>query len=292
MRYYQYLSKENNENIVYDDEVEKLQRKGSLNSLSFNGELSDEENAFIILGDEDAKADKNTSGLRKKIVFSVICIIISLLLNIGKFTIPNTPALVQMEFSAFPELAATLVVNPLAGCLVVLIKNLLYYFVSPNAVASILNKIILDILFVLIAGYGSKLLMKTKGNKRWLKNREDNKFPYREYSFVSVFASGVISTGITTVASVFTLKYVLLPVLYRYFSDKGFTPENIFKSYQIAYEGLPKAASFIKSIFPIMDSLKTGVIVYNIPLTLLKYFICTVLAILTYFLANSIINKE
>ena len=293
MRYYQYLSKgKKDKKIIYEDEIERKKRKGSLTALRFDGELSDEENAFIMSVDEETKADKNTTGLNKKIVFSFICIIVSLLLNIGKFTLPNTPNLVQMEFSAFPELAATLVFNPLVGCLVVLIKNLLYYLISPNAIASILNKVIIDIVFVLIAGYGAKLFMKTKRNKNWLKNREDNKLPYREYRFISVFASGVISTVITTAVSVFTLNYVLLPVLYRYFSSKGYTPENVFKSYQIAYEGLTKAVPFIKSIIPVMDSLKTGVIVYNIPLTLLKYFLCTVLAILTYFIANSIINKE
>ena len=291
-RYYQYLEKHDGKNIIYDDEAEKLKRKGSLSSLSFDGELSDEENAFISSVEEDAKADKNTSGLRKKIVFSVICVALSLLLNLGKFTIPNTPSLIQMEFSAFAELAAGLVVHPLIGCAIVLIKNLLYYFIKPTTFPSIPSKIILDILFVLITCYGAKLLMKTKRNRSRLNKREEKNLPFMAYSINSVFISGIIGSVISAVGSAFTLKYTTLPLLYRYFGAYGYTPENVFKSYQIAYNGLSEALPFIKTIIPAMDSMRAGVILYNIPLTFIKYLICTLFAIATYYFINSIINKE
>ena len=43
-RYYHYLEKHDDKNKIFDDEKEKLERKGSLNSLNFEGELTDEEN--------------------------------------------------------------------------------------------------------------------------------------------------------------------------------------------------------------------------------------------------------
>jgi hypothetical protein len=291
-RYYEYLEKHDDKNKIYDDEVEKLKRKGSLNSLTFEGELSDDENAFIISGDEDSKADKNTSLLMRKIVFTIICIALAVLLNIAKFTIPNTPSLVQTEFSAFAELAAALVVHPLIGIAVLLIKNLIYYFIYPTAFPSILSKIIIDIIFIIITCYVAKLFMKTKGNKNWLKNREENELPYMAYNFKTVFASGFIASIAAAIGSAFTLKYVILPLMYRYFGSYGYTPQNIFKSYQIAYDALVKALPFIKSVIPEMDSMVTGVIVYNIPLTFVKYFLCLIFAIFTYYLVNNMINKE
>ena len=290
-RYYQYLQK-NGKNEKYEDELQDITTKGSLSSLSFEGELSDEENAFIKSGDEDAKADKNTSGLKKKIVFSVICVALSLLLNVGKFTIPNTPSLVQMEFSAFAELAAGLVVHPLIGCLIVLIKNLLYYFIMPTSFPSIPSKIILDILFVLITCYAAKLFMKTKSNRLKLKKREERNLSFREYCFNAVFASGIIASSVSAVGSALTLKYITLPLLYRFFGAYGYTYENIFKSYQIAYYGLVKALPFIKTFIPAMDSLRAGAVLYNIPLTFAKYLICTLLAIAAYYFINDNINKD
>ncbi len=263
-----------------------------MNALTFEGELTDDENAFIISGDEDTKAYKNTSLLIRKLVFSVICIAIAVFLNVAKFTIPNTPSLVQTEFSAYAELAAALVVHPLIGCAVVLIKNLIYYFIYPTAFPSILGKIIIDILFILITCYAAKLFMKTKGNKAWLKDREDKELPYLPYNFKTVFASGFFASIAAAVGSAFTLKYVILPLMYHYFGSYGYTPQNIFKSYQIAYDALAKALPFIKSVIPEMDSMVTGVILYNIPLTFVKCFLCLIFAIFTYYLVNNMINKE
>ena len=290
-RYYQYLQK-SGKNEKYEDELQDITTKGSLSSLSFDGELSDDENAFIMSGEEDAKAEKNTSGLKRKIVFSVICVAVSLLLNIAKFTIPNTPSLVQMEFSAFAELAAGLVVNPLVGCLIVIIKNILYYFVRPTSFPSIPSKVILDILFILITCYAAKLFMKTKANKRRLKIREEQNLPFREYSFNSVFSAGIIASAVSAFGSALTLKYLTLPLLYRYFGAYGYTQENIFGSYQKAYNGLVEILPFIKTIIPAMDSMKTGAVLYNIPLTFAKYLICTLLAIAAYYFINEKINKE
>jgi riboflavin transporter FmnP len=292
MRYYQYLEKRDRKNIIYEDEVEKLKRKGDLSSLLFEGELNDDENAYIISGDEDAKADKNTSMLMKKIVFSVLCIAVSLLLNLAKFTIPNTPALIQTEFSAFPELAAALVVHPLVGCGIVLVKNLIYYFILPNTFPSILSKIILDFVFILSSCYIAKLFMKTKRNRVWLKNREEQSLPYRAYRLEPVIVSEIIASVLTAAASAFTLQYIILPLMYRFFGSYGYNYENVFKSYQLAYDALTKAMPFIKSVIPAMDSMRCGVILYNIPLTFVKYLICSLLAVITYYFINIIINKE
>ncbi len=131
-RYYQYLEKRDEKNIIYDDEIEKLESKGSLNSLTFEGELTDEENAFIISGEEDKKADKGFSVKIKKLFLSIICLFLAFGLNFVQINFPNTPSIVKIDFSALPELLAALAVNPLVGIGIVIIKNAVYYAFNPN----------------------------------------------------------------------------------------------------------------------------------------------------------------
>ena len=291
-RYYQYLEKHDDKNIIYDDEVEKLKRKGSLSHLSFEGELSDEENAFLISDSEDKKKDRNTSLLKIKIIISAFCVLVALLLNFAKFTISNTPSLIQMEFSAIPELIAGLTVHPLIGCAIVLIKNLLYYFINTNSFPSIPNKIILDILFILITCYLGRLFMKTKRNKRNQEEREAQMLPYRSYSFNSVFLSGLMGSLAAGAASVLTFIYITLPLFNRFFGQYGYTTGNIFKSYQMAFGRLQEIFPFICGILPSLNNITQGALIYNFPLTVIKYLICTIVAYIAYNALNNSINNE
>ena len=295
-RYYEYLDK--GKRVHFDDEEEWNRRKGDDSALAFEGELSDEENNYLISGEEDEKASKYVSKSKRKLLLALICLFLSFVLNFLQIFITNTPSIVKIDFSAFPELLAALAVNPIVAVIIILIKNFFYYLINQSAIASIPSKIILDSFYVCVTWLIAFILMKTKHYKKHILKREEQNLPQRPFSPSAITISGVISSAATASLSVVTLVKVTLPLLYRFFGEEGtignfgYTPENIFKTYQIAYKGLVKALPFVEKLVPAMNDLNTGIILYNIPLNIFKYFACAILALIAYLLTNNFINRE
>src|SRR5690625_1857984 len=74
----------------------------------------------------------HSSKLLKIIVLSLLGTI-SLLLFFLNFPLPFLPPYLKIDFSDVPALMAGLIFSPLAGVIVVAIKNILYFAVSGSA---------------------------------------------------------------------------------------------------------------------------------------------------------------
>ena len=77
-----------------------------------------------------------------------------------------------------------------------------------------------------------------------------------------------------------------------FFGKYGYTPEYIIKMYQKAHKALIAVIPAVQKLVPSIDSINAGIMLYNIPLNLFKYFVCALLAVITYLIINNKINKE
>lgn len=78
------------------------------------------------------KANKQSSKLLKMVILALLGTI-SLVLFFLNFPLPFLPPYLKVDFSDVPALMASLILSPLAGVVVVLVKNLLYLAVSGSA---------------------------------------------------------------------------------------------------------------------------------------------------------------
>ncbi|SHH78207.1 ECF transporter S component [Virgibacillus sp. Bac330] len=106
--------------------------------------------------------NKQSSKLMKVIVLALLGTI-SLLLFFLNFPLPLLPAFLKIDFSDVPALMASFIFSPVAGVLVVAIKNLLYLAVSgASDPIGVLANFIAGIMFVVPV---SMLYHKFKGVK-------------------------------------------------------------------------------------------------------------------------------
>lgn len=106
--------------------------------------------------------NKQSSKLMKVIVIALLGTI-SLLLFFLNFPLPLLPAFLKIDFSDVPALMASFIFSPVAGVLVVAIKNLLYLAVSgASDPIGVLANFIAGIMFVVPV---SMLYHKFKGVK-------------------------------------------------------------------------------------------------------------------------------
>ena len=270
---------------------DELELKANNSFISIDKELKDEENPYLIAQEDSLKAYKRAVIMRKCLI-TLLCIFLSLGLNIFSFHFPFTPSVINIDFSAFPELLITLAVNPLAGVLVILVKNGLYYLLVPGSLASLPNKIILDTVFVLTAFLFFKLINKSKVFEKRNIKRENKELPDRDYSFLSVLLGGTAGSIFASLVSVITVKKLLFPMLYEYFGNQGYNPESVLENYESAYIGMTKTFPMLRIIAPSLETLDEGIWIYNVPLTFFKYFVCALFTAFIFSFIYDFVRKR
>lgn len=283
-RYNEYLQRE-----IYRKEP-KAETKGTLPLQDLETPLEDKDNLYLAALEKEAKAKKKADIIRKTLFF-ISCVLFSLLLSILSFRIPLTPSRVIIEFSVFGELLAALCLNPIAGVAVIILKSLIHLLFTLN-VPNVTNKMILDLIFVLLTYFIFCRTMNSKFVIDKMKYRSQNDLPIKDYSANCILFAGAVSSLITGLASVLTTQHVLLPLLYRFYPDKGATYSTVLIDYQNAFDGLTRYVPDIKKVITSMDNLKTGLLLYNFPLNVFKFFVCTVAAAFVYPILNRYANRD
>lgn len=286
-KYREKLEKKSPENKTNSEETET---KGTLPSQDFETSLEDKDNLYIASESAAEKAENKAILIRKILVFTS-CFIVSLLLSVFSFRVPLTPSHVTIEFSAFGELLAALCIHPIAGIAVVFIKNGIHLLLTSN-VPNIANKTILDLIFVLVTYFIFDRTLNSKYIIGKLEYRNLNDLPFKDYSAQCIIFAGLAGSILTAFISILTTLYILLPLLVHFFGDKGATYTAILEDYQNAFNGIIKYLPFLKRLVPSLNSLKTGLFIYNLPLNIFKFFICTIACSFVYPFLNSFTNKE
>ena len=264
--------------------------KGKVN-ISLENPVTEDKNAYLNAQKEEVKINRKSVIIRN-IVFTVIGLGLSLLLNIFSFRLPYVPSVVRIDFSAFTELWVGLAVHPIAGIIVVLLKNVLYYLIRPGGLASIPGKIILDSLLIVLTWFFTKWLINSEFMFERAQRRELMNLPPKDDSALVIFLGGFLGGIVTSFASLLTMKYIQLPLLFKYFDYQGYNAQNVLQSYRTALEMLQGRFPSVVKIVPEINSIMQGALVYNVPICIVKYTVCAILVAVLYNITYQFIHKN
>ena len=152
--------------------------------------------------------------------------------------------------------------------------------------------IILNTIFILVTWLLYNKVMKNR--RFYIANDQREYFdaPKKDYTAYSVLVSGALGSVFTSLISLGTFNIVLMPCVYMWLGNKEKAYEMILGSYQDAYNSLCAKLPFMRDFAASMDSLSVGLFVYNLPITLVKYFLCAAIAAMLTPLAKAFINKK
>lgn len=176
------------------------------------------------------------------LVFTAVFSAISVVLMYLEISIPIVPSFIKFDFSDLPALVCSFAFGPLYGVLVCLLKNLLHLFASQTAGVGELAKFIMGAIFAFTAGTIYKY-HKTRGGA--------------VISSVSAaFAMGILSVPFNN--------FLIYPLYYKL----GLAKEAILGMY--------------KAILPSVDSIFAALCVFNLPFTICKGLIVSLIAFFIY----------
>ncbi|WP_047979688.1 ECF transporter S component [Ornithinibacillus contaminans] len=97
------------------------------------------------------RTNKQSSNLTRLIILALLGAI-SLLLFFINFPLPLLPSYLKIDFSDVPAIMASLIFSPLAGLIVVAIKNVLYLAIGGGEIVGVTANFLAGALFVLPVG--------------------------------------------------------------------------------------------------------------------------------------------
>lgn len=283
----QVLNADNPEN----DKAKSAASRSSLASIAFDKELKDSENPYI-LAEKETKRKNRISYLIINVFVFFLCLTLSVFLNLFSRRIPLTPSFISVDVSAFPELFTALAVNPVCGIAIALFKSIIIYFLKPLSMPNIPAKLIVDIVFILVTRAAYKRFTRSGFEDKRNELRESKRKAEKDYSWSIGLLSGLIGSAAASAVSFFTVRLIVLPSLYNYFADYGYSEASVLRSYQGAFNTLTGYLPFIKNIIPKINSVNAGIIIYNIPLNFVKYIVCALLSVVACEIYNDIIKKH
>ena len=167
---------------------------------------------------------------------------VAVILQYIEISIPIMPSFIKLDFSDLPELLGSFAYGPLAGVLIALAKNLIHLPVSQSGCIGELSNFLLGAAFAFTAG----IVYKHHKTKK------------------SALLGGVCASAVMAVISV---------------------PVNLFVIYPLYYGiGMPKETilSLYQTILPSVNSMFGAISIFNLPFTLVKGLLCTLIAMLIY----------
>ncbi len=181
-------------------------------------------------------------GYLRKLTVTAMLAAISVVLMYLQISVPFMPAFIQFDFSDLPALIGAFAFGPVAGVVIVLLKNVIHLLVSQTAWVGELSNFILGVLFVLPAG----LIYKIKKNK------------------TGALVGSLVGSVTMAVGGVFSNYFLIYPLFYKFAMPK----EAILGMYQ--------------AILPSVDGMFEALVIFNLPFTFAKGLIVTAICLLIY----------
>lgn len=170
---------------------------------------------------------------------------VATLLMFFEFPMPFlVPGFVKMDFSDLPALIASFIVSPISGVIVCLIKNVMHIITSYSAGVGELSNFIIGASLCLSAGYIYKFRKSRK----------------------TALLACLIGSLVMGVVSIFSNYYIAYPF---YMNALGFPLEAIIDSYNVINP------NFVTDLWSCL-------IWFNMPFTILKGIICSVITFIVY----------
>ena len=185
---------------------------------------------------------KQNNSVRNLVVTALFAAVSAVLMYI-QIGLPVLPSFLKFDFSDFPALIVSFAVSPWHGALVCLLKNLLHLFTTNTAGVGELNNFVIGALFVIPAGL---IYHRNKTRK-----------------------TALIGSAVGTASS------AAVSVLYNYFIG--------YPLFSAAL-GIPMGGiiGMYTVILSSADTLWEALLIFNLPLTVVKGLIATVVTMLIY----------
>ena len=266
-------SKESAEEGKTEEKVKKKtsQVKGNQASL-FSSETV---TAFSAVANSEEMEHKYRIAVASRMaIVMAILTVIATVLRLLSFNLPFLPSVLNFDFSALPEVIASIAYGPVFGVIIVIIKNLLYIGIKIKtlSVTSVITNVVLNSIFVFITGahYSRKMFPLDPEYQ-----------PTRDLRRLHILGGGTIGAGVSAVASYFLTRFVTLPILYKTYP--AYNEGYIIYVYQQALDNLNSMLpEKLQGIVEGIVTIKRALLIYNVPHTFIKYFIMTLLAAILY----------
>jgi hypothetical protein len=219
-------------------------------------------------------SNRHKAMLRMGIIMGILTVLATVL-RLLAFSPSFLPAFLTLDFSALPEVIASIAYGPVFGVLIVFIKNIIYVGIKIKALSipALITNLVLNSIFVFITGafYSRKMFPFDPNFQQ----------PKRDLRWLHILGGGAIASAIVAVVSFFLAKYVTYPITFKHYA--GYNEEYIVYLYQVALNNLNEMLpAKLQGIVTEIGSLSKGIAIYNIPHTFFKYFIITLIATLIY----------
>ena len=178
---------------------------------------------------------------------------VAVVLQYIEFAIPIMPSFIKLDFSDIPELIGAVFFGPVIGIIIALLKNLIHMLVSQSGFVGELSNFLLGASFALTAGIVYRVKKGIGG----------------------VILAGILGSVEMALISVPTNYFVIYPL---YYNVMGFPKEAVLGMYKV--------------LMPSIEGIPDGLMIFNLPFTLVKGLICTVFTVIVYKPLRLILKTE
>ena len=177
-----------------------------------------------------------------KLTIIALLAAVAVVLQYLEFGVPFVPSFLKMDLSDIPELIGAFIIGPMGGVVICLVKNLVHLLVSQSAFVGELSNFLLGTVFCVVAG----LIYKHKKTKATA----------RVACLLGALAMAIVS----------------LPI--NYFI--------VYPIYAQLFGGMETILGLYQTILPAADSLWKALLIFNVPFTLVKGLLCSLVTMLIY----------
>lgn len=194
----------------------------------------------------------NSKITTKKLTLTAMLTAIGVILQYMEISVPVMPGFIKLDFSDLPELIGAFTLGPAAGVAICFVRNVIHIIVSQSGAIGELSNFILGAFFSLTAGLIYKKMPNLKG------------------AIIGAVTASIVM-GIISLPSNYFIIYPL------YYNVMGFPEPAILEMYQL--------------LRPSTESIAEALLIFNVPFTIVKGLICSVIAVLIYKPLSKFINK-
>ena len=166
--------------------------------------------------------------------------------------LPFVPSFLTLDISDLPALLATFMFGPFAGVAVCLIKNIIHMPFSGTMMVGELSNFIIGSVFCLVCGFAYR-------------------FKRTRMGALIAMACGSLSAG---AVCFFTNLFIVYPLYYAFV-----VPKEVI-------------LSMCRNILPWIDSIEQSLIIFNVPFTVAKCILCSVVTFFVYKKLKRALNLE
>lgn len=195
----------------------------------------------------------NQKNLITKLAVTAMLTAVAIVLQYIEFSIPIVPSFLKLDFSDLPELICAFVLGPLWGVAVCFLKNIIHIPFGTSGGVGELSNFLLGAVFSLVAGF---IYKHNKTRK------------------TAVLACALASLAMAVFS--FPINYF---IVYPAYSNMWFGGD------------MGVIVGMYKTLLPISDTLEKSLLIFNVPFTLGKTVIVSIMTMFMYKPLSKLIGK-